>query len=239
MQIGINNAIFKADNNGIYLGSSNYNYAPFRVSLSGHLVATSADIQGNIDCSSLKIAGINVLDSLNKINGNYLSNNSVGANKLKVNELIVGDNIQMGPNAYISWNNVSNKPTIPNKASDVGALPTNWVGTTYINSEGVYTGTIVANQINTSNLGAEKIYKPNSPLNYAAIGGSYADLILYNQNGEYFRIYDSMDGAGALMCKGYAFLSFSSNYNYPRGTWDFSQCTVRNFSGGSATAVFG
>ena len=100
MQIGSGNAIFKADTNGIYLGSSNYNYAPFRVSLSGHLVATSADIQGNIDCSSLKIAGTNVLDSLNKINGNYLSNGSVGANKLKVNELIVGDNIQMFNSLY-------------------------------------------------------------------------------------------------------------------------------------------
>lgn len=32
---------------------------------------------------------------LNRFNGNYLSKNSVGADKLKVNELIVGDNITM------------------------------------------------------------------------------------------------------------------------------------------------
>lgn len=238
MQIGSGSSIFKADNNGIYLGSSNYNYAPFRVDLLGNLTATSANIQGNIDCSSLKIAGTNVLDELNRFNGNYLSEKSVGASKLKVNELIVGDNIQMGANAYIAWNNVTSKPNIPSKASDVGALPTNWVGTTYIDANGVYTGTIVANQINTVGLASERIYKQNSPFNYAVIGGNWADLILYNQNGEYFRIVDGIDGTGAFRCSGRSFLSFSSTGAQPLGSWNFSNCNVTGLSG-SATAVFG
>jgi hypothetical protein len=64
----------------------------------------------------------------------------------------------MGPDATISWDNVTNQPTAedigarPNTwtptAADVGALATNWVGTTNINAQGIYTGTINANQIN-------------------------------------------------------------------------------------------
>lgn len=240
MQIGSGSSIFKADNNGIYSGSSNFNYAPFRVDLLGNLTATSANIQGNIDCSSLKIAGINVLDELNRFNGNYLSKNSVGADKLKVNELIVGDNITMGPNAYISWSNVTNQPTIPSKASDIGALPTNWVGTTYIDSKGVYTGTIVANQINTVGLASEKIYKQGSPNNYAVIGGNNCDFKLYNSAGiNYFTIYDSISGAGALQDSSGTFLSFGNRYIQLQGTWDFRNCTNVYLPTSATTAVFG
>ena len=33
---------------------------------------------------------------------------SVSADKIKVDELVVGDNIQMGPNATISWDEKTN-----------------------------------------------------------------------------------------------------------------------------------
>lgn len=208
----------------------------FSVNSSGVLSATGANVEGSIDCSSLSISGTDILDSLNKIKGDYLSENSVGASKLKVEELIVGENITMGPNAYISWYNVTNTPYIPQTASDVGALSTSSPMLTYITSTGIYTGTINANQINTAGLGAEKIYKPNAPTNYATIGGSYADFILYNNNGEYFRIYDAVGGGGSFKCKGNTFLSFWNGGATPYGTWNFGNCDV---TGLTSTAVFG
>jgi len=48
-----------------------------------------------------------------KFSGHGLEYKSVGADRLKVNELVVGDNIAMGPNASISWAKVSDRPDIP------------------------------------------------------------------------------------------------------------------------------
>ncbi len=93
------------------------------------------------------------------INGGQIYANSVGANQIKTSELIVGDNITMGPNAVIQWNNVKSKPTIPSTASDVGALPAGTTADqiggitvnnprfTYIDQNGVYTHTVQAAQI--------------------------------------------------------------------------------------------
>lgn len=52
MSIGSLNSIFKADANGIYLGNATFASAPFRVSMAGALVATSATITGAIQSGS-------------------------------------------------------------------------------------------------------------------------------------------------------------------------------------------
>lgn len=231
MQIGSGNAIFKADTNGIYLGSSNYNYAPFRVSLSGHLVATSADIQGNIDCSSLKIAGTNVLDSLNKINGNYLSNGSVGANKLKVNELIVGDNIQMGPNAYIAWGKVIDKPTDLVYSGDLANYVTNTALTTQLGKDYVITGKIYANQITAGDFTA---------FNSLQIGGknsSNKEILMYTTSG-----HNVIISAGGST---YPHLQISANQVllgdevYVGSSWYGAKRVLVEGDAISSTAVFG
>lgn len=49
--IGSANNIFKADSNGIYLGNAVFGSAPFRVSMTGDLIATSATITGTISSS--------------------------------------------------------------------------------------------------------------------------------------------------------------------------------------------
>jgi hypothetical protein len=67
------------------------------------------------------------------INGGQIETNTIGATSIKTSELIVGTNVTMGANAVISWGNVTSKPTIPNS--------------TYIDANGVYTGTISANKI--------------------------------------------------------------------------------------------
>jgi hypothetical protein len=48
-----------------------------------------------------------------RFSGHSLEYESVSADKIKVDELVVGDNIQMGPNATISWGQVEDQPFIP------------------------------------------------------------------------------------------------------------------------------
>jgi hypothetical protein len=172
ISIGSGNSIFKADQLGIYLGNTNYSSAPFRVSPGGVLTATNANITGNIDCSSLKINGENVLTG-GQIDGGFVEGS-----------------------------------TIQN-----------------LNANNITAGIINANRINTSGLFAEKIYKPNSPNNYAIIGGTYCDFKLYNSSGNYFTIYDSTAGAGAFFDNVGSFLSFGNRHTRPQGSWDFSDCT--------------
>lgn len=74
-----------------------------------------------------------------------------------IETLVVGKNVQMGENATISWSQVSNKPSIPQTASDVGALPANSPKLTYIDAYGIYTGTINANQITAGTISGDLI----------------------------------------------------------------------------------
>jgi len=113
-------------------------------------------LKGEMDASELKVNGQSVLtaDKL-KISGNYIdriTTDQLVAGNAKITTamietLEVGRNVIMGANATISWNQISNKPYIPQTASDIGALPVNSPKLTYIDAYGVYTGTISANQI--------------------------------------------------------------------------------------------
>ena len=156
--------------------------------LSDHLLDTYFNKLGDMrykgfaNCLALKIQGTNILDELNqKINGQYLANNSVGAAQIKTNELVVGDNISMGPNAYISWNQVTSQPFIPQDASDIGAI-----SSTYIDANSVYTGKIYANKIVGGELTAT---------NYIQIGNrDNADKNLYMYTSSGFNVNFSAFG---------------------------------------------
>ena len=82
---GTNN-VLHVDENGIYLGSNTFSDAPFRVNLSGDMVAESATVEGNMNVTgSLKIQGTDILDTIDNvktINGQYLSSNSIGSSKI-------------------------------------------------------------------------------------------------------------------------------------------------------------
>jgi hypothetical protein len=158
-----------------------------------------------------------------------------------IENLIVGSNVQMGPGAYISWANVTGQPYIPQNAEDVGAKPYDWYPgisdvtglpgrLTYIDGGGIYTHTIYADQINTAGLGAEKIYKPGYPNDYASISGDYADLTLYYGNNPYFKIYNDGVGSIDLQRYGVAKLSFAPYDTRPLGAWNFSEASVTGLS---------
>ncbi|MCY9593714.1 phage tail protein [Paenibacillus chitinolyticus] len=134
-----------------------------------------------------------------------------------IETLIVGQNVIMGPNAYISWNQVAGRPN-----------------TTYIDANGIYTGKVTANQIDTNGLSAQRIFQAGSPQNYAQIGGSYGDFVMYYNNSELFRFYNGL-GNIQFQFLGSSLLSFgrdaygrdSAN---PLKIWDFSLATVRGIS---------
>ena len=91
------------------------------------------------------------------IDGNFIVDGSVLARSIATEELIVGDNIALGPDAYISWSNVTDSPEIPNS--------------TYIDSSGIYTGTLTANQVNSSGFTAQSANIANASVSTLKIEG--------------------------------------------------------------------
>lgn len=110
------------------------------------------------------------------VNGNMVLDGTLYARHIAANQLVVGDNVAMGANAYISWSNVQSKPTFSSVAtsgsyadlSGQPTIPTNtnqltdgaglgqtaaWTGvsgrpnTTYIDANGIYTGQLTTNQL--------------------------------------------------------------------------------------------
>ena len=153
-----------ANDTGLYLGASTFENAEFRVDPGGSLHAENADISGDIDCTTLKISGIDILSELNtKLNGNFLAN-----------------------------------------------------------------GTVNADKINTTDLYAERIKQPEYDDNFGQIGGLYGDLVLYYNNGEYFRIYNDLNTSVDLKFKGISFIYSSGTNTYPQGNWNFQNATITN-----------
>lgn len=186
------------------------------------------NITGEINAKALKVNGVNVLTDDDKL--------SVDA----IETLEVGKNVAMGSGAYISWSNVNNKPWIPSSATEIGAIPS-----TYIDSQGIWTGKINANSIvagkitadyiDATNLTASKIFHPSRPDDsYMTVGGSFGDLVLYWSGYEWFRIYNNIGGV-SLKYQGTTFLSSGGASTSAKGTWDFSDATV---TGLSVKAVF-
>ncbi|WP_170289296.1 phage tail protein [Metabacillus lacus] len=73
------------------------------------------------------------------INANAITTGLLSANRIRTWELVVGDNIAMGPNAIISWGQVYDRPS----AEQLGAMPIK----TYIDETGVFTGMVRANRL--------------------------------------------------------------------------------------------
>lgn len=82
LTIGSGSSVFKADANGIYLGSSTFNSAPFRVSTTGAFVATNAtlvnaNISGNISMTSGTMSWSNINSDPTIYTAQTTANNAV------------------------------------------------------------------------------------------------------------------------------------------------------------------
>jgi hypothetical protein len=67
----------------------------------------------------------------------------------QIETLTVGDNVTMGEDAYISWGNITDPPTIPDGYTDEMAVAA--IDATYINEDGVWTPSVYATNINVTN----------------------------------------------------------------------------------------
>jgi len=258
IEIGVGNAVFKADDNGIYLGNQDFNLAPFRVDLSGNaymskLTATNADVSGDIDCDTLRINGTNILDELNqKINGSYLANSSVGASKIKTEELVVGSNIAMGPNASITWPQVTSQPFIPSTAADVGARPNTWtpsaseVGAVANNQTAVFNTLTNNGALPGLFMSGGQLYINASYINAGVLQGltvrtgatgetrvelnsNWGDINIYHApNNNIFKIEDQLLSVVIYNPLGYGMTIGKAGKGdiVCNGTWDFTDATV-------------
>jgi hypothetical protein len=97
------------------------------------------------------------------------------------------------------------------------AVKSSWVYTGTLNANQIVSGKISADRIDTTNLKAERIYNTNNPNNYATVGGSYGDMTLYNNNQEFFKIYNNIDGSVTLYCWGQPFMTVRGQDVYFHG----------------------
>jgi hypothetical protein len=119
LTIGSGNNVFRANGSGISLGNATFANAPFRVDMSGNMVASQVNISGVVNATDFRINGTSVLNG-NRISGNYIDSITTG-------QIVVTS--QFGDNAIASagiWNGK----------------------TTYLTPQGIYTGILTANQIN-------------------------------------------------------------------------------------------
>lgn len=94
-------------------------------------------------------------------------------------------------------------------------------GNYYLHAKYIKSGQITVDYIDTRGLGAEKVYMPLYPKNYAQIGGEHGDLILNYNNAEYFRVSNDMFNT-ELQRNGVSFISSSGSNTYPKGNWNFN-----------------
>jgi hypothetical protein len=87
----------------------------------------------------------------------FISSRVSSTGKLSDVMTVRGLQILIDSGVSISWGSIRNPPSIPTTPEELGALSQNWVGTTYIDENGVYTGEILANQIVAGTLDASKI----------------------------------------------------------------------------------
>jgi len=127
--IGSGNNIIKADQNGFYIGNANFSSAPFRVTYSGQVTATSLNMTGG----TIKI-------------GNNFSVDEAGIATM-TGANISGNITMLG--GSINWSSVG-KPIY--NAWEVGAIPN-----TYIDANGVWTGYLNADRIIAGSISAERI----------------------------------------------------------------------------------
>ncbi len=99
LAIGSSNNIFKADANGIYLGNATFGSAPFRVTMAGALVATSATITGAITISSgsgiANLSDTGSLAVLDEVGASNVDTTIIDGGKI-ITGLLTATNIQTG-----------------------------------------------------------------------------------------------------------------------------------------------
>ncbi|MEK3910992.1 phage tail spike protein [Paenibacillus sp. FSL H7-0331] len=151
--IGSGNNVFKASNQGIQLGHSVFGSSPFRVDMTGNVVANNITLSGTINGSTMNnsniVGGTLTIGSGNTIlkadtNGLYLGSSSFGSAPFRVspngtctlsNVVITGGSIQ--------WANIGSDPatvTAQSTANSAQSAANNAAGAAAAIAAGTYTG---------------------------------------------------------------------------------------------------
>ena len=103
------------------------------------------------------------------IHGGNIMTDTIGAKQINTSELVVGDNIRMGPNAMISWDNVTGTGNV----AELGDIPSDAYITRItkdmIRTDSIYAryleveaanirGEIIADKVDASNITGDEIY---------------------------------------------------------------------------------
>ncbi len=187
----------------------------------------------SIEDLTITNAKIKNLDA-EKITTGYLSADrieagSIGASKIATNELVVGDNIEMGPNARISWSQVDEQPDIP-------ILP-DYIQSTYIDSTNVISPNITGGKITGSLLRTDipgyerlelsgtgfKAYNKYNELNGVVIDSGNLSSIKFYYQDELRGIIQQIGGSFAMYPYYNATMSLgdSGKSTYAYGNWRF------------------
>jgi hypothetical protein len=165
LTIGVGDAVFKADDNGIYLGNADFNDAPFSVDMAGNLVATNATITGDIISSDIQGGTITIGDTYKttifsldgagvyalfdskgnllgylRYNGSYVELRSVNGKQL---QLISDEDIFLNANGIVSigGHGISLMPSVGNIAEYFDGSSNTEIATKgWVNSQGYITG---------------------------------------------------------------------------------------------------
>lgn len=121
ISIGSLNNIFKVDSSGIYLGNASYASAPFRVSMAGNLIATSATISGAISGSS--ISGSNITST--NITASTIIGNTIQSDTLNPGTITLSSSI----NKILLDTNSSNKTFVIQKYESGSWVDKFWTDT--------------------------------------------------------------------------------------------------------------
>lgn len=127
LSIGFGNTVCKMDDQGIWLGASKFNLAPFSVDMDGHIHASDADLDNYIVVGG---AAGDINSNVTTINGGKITTNTIDANKIVAGSLIVGTNVLIGSALAAGQ-----------AANDINS------NTTTINGGKITTNTIDANKI--------------------------------------------------------------------------------------------
>jgi len=179
----------------------------------------------------------------------YATNINVLRGKIttaQIENLVVGDNVIMGPNATISWSKITDRPTIPSQYTDAQALNA-WKNSgyaTWIDANGVYSGAFNGGMFNINPM-SDPVLESG-----LTIGGWYNGVWKGQALKVQYKEYGNMGFPGTIVSSlggvplifelatnfdDYVRFRSGSNVSF-RGNVDF---TGANVTGLSAVAVFG
>ena len=124
------------------------------------------DAYGNVidsktDNANIEITGVVKFTDLSNsgntiINGDNITTGTINANKVAISNLVVGENVSMGANATISWNNVTNHPSFIT-GETATQITKDTVTTSYVNALNVKAGSVDAENISGTTITGKEL----------------------------------------------------------------------------------